>query len=185
MVILHFNNIFLLFLLCCFLFLDSASSDSKTDELINDICRATTDYGFCYKVFHQNIKSPSTDIIGLSRITIDQGIINATNSLNYVGNLLRHEDDPNKQFLLIHCLYGYDGALGSFYIASYNLDRGNFVELLHSVRMGPIHMRKCLSIFAFSPVLGERNIIMSNLMTMAVITAINLNRPHKRHHVID
>ncbi|KAM7278935.1 hypothetical protein ACFE04_006069 [Oxalis oulophora] len=143
--------------------------------MINHICRSSVDFGFCYKVFHANLKSPSTDLVGLSRIIIDEGANNASNNLEHVADLLHHETDPNKQYLLSHCVYGYDGAFGSFKVASDALDQGKFPDVLHDVRQGPYQLRQCIGVFATDPDIGQRNIIMENLMTMAIITAINLN----------
>ncbi|KAM7278169.1 hypothetical protein ACFE04_005303 [Oxalis oulophora] len=180
MAILRINNInFLIVLLFSFIFFNPAVSDSETDALIDRVCRATVDFGFCYKTFHENLKSPSTDLIGLARISIDQGSINATNGLAYVNNLYQHEKDSYKKYLLQHCVYGYQGAVDSFHSASMFLDARDFPMLLSVLLRGPEEMRQCNSLFAMSPDIGERNIMLKNLMTMAVITAVDLVYPDK------
>ncbi|KAM7278893.1 hypothetical protein ACFE04_006027 [Oxalis oulophora] len=155
-------------------FVNPASGDSKTDELINKICRSGVDYGFCYKVFHENMKSASTDIIGLAEITIEQGLRNSTNNLEYIGNLIRHESNPEREILLIHCLVGYDGALGSYFVASDYLSLRDFVRTFNAVRQAPYKMTDCVGSFATDPDIGGRNVQMTKLMTMAIVTAFIL-----------
>ncbi|KAM7279302.1 hypothetical protein ACFE04_006436 [Oxalis oulophora] len=104
------HNFILLPLLITFIFFIRASSDSNIDELINKICRRNEDYGFCYKVFQENI-TPSTDIIDLGYITINEAWHNATDDFGYATKMLQRAKDRTEEMFARECVYGYNQVL--------------------------------------------------------------------------
>ncbi|XP_071722216.1 cell wall / vacuolar inhibitor of fructosidase 2-like [Rutidosis leptorrhynchoides] len=168
----NYNILLLPLLLITLLFLIPVLGDPQTDELINKICRSTEDYGFCYKVFHENMKSPSTDIVGLARITIDQAKNNASDNLNFVGTLARREPDDKQHYLLMQCVYGYFQTLGTFQLASIYLNRRDFEKTLSAFWNAPFQLRNCMSLFSMT-LIGARNEQMRKLMGMAILTGLN------------
>ncbi|KAM7272989.1 hypothetical protein ACFE04_027653 [Oxalis oulophora] len=165
----------LLFLSLMF-FIPAWSDEKSTDALIEKICRNNEDYGFCTKVFRENMKSPSTDIVGLARITIDQASENATNTLGYVNYRTRQVTDPQIKFLLSQCTYGYDEVRSSFTVASEFLNERQYSKVVGIERTAPYAIRNCLSAFATTTdPIGQRNTQMRILITMAIVTAFNLD----------
>ncbi|XP_071722217.1 cell wall / vacuolar inhibitor of fructosidase 2-like [Rutidosis leptorrhynchoides] len=168
----NYNILLLPLLLITLLFLIPILGNPQTDELINKICRSTEDYEFCYKIFHENMKSPSTHIVGLARITIDEATNNASNNLYFVGKLVRQEKDEKKWYLLMQCIYGYDQALGTFQLASDYLNRRDFKQTLSAFWNAPFQLRNYTSLFSMTPI-GARNEQMRKLMGMAILTGLN------------
>ncbi|KAB5534708.1 hypothetical protein DKX38_017794 [Salix brachista] len=48
----------------------SEARDSQ--DLIDEVCRQMEDYGFCNRVFHENMESPEIDHVGLTAIAMEQ-----------------------------------------------------------------------------------------------------------------
>lgn len=89
------SNIYsLLSVLLIFQFIYPTLGGPRTQGLIDKICRQVEDYGYCNKVYNQNIKTPETDIFRLAHITLEQGTNNATNIYLFARRLLGNTTDP-------------------------------------------------------------------------------------------
>ncbi|KAJ4721677.1 putative Enzyme inhibitor [Melia azedarach] len=133
------------------------------------------EYGFCNSVFHQNLPSPSTDISGLTKITIDQSLDNATNTHSFVLNLLQNVSDPAEKNALIACENAYKIVEESFQTAAVNFVDKNYEAVADAERDTPRAQESCITSFGVPPnppnPLVERNREMRILIAMSLVSA--------------
>lgn len=162
-------------LLILFLSIHNASSDKTTQDLIDYICYQMEEFGFCSKTFNENLPSPSTDIIGLTKITVDQALKNATNTFNFIENLLKNTTNPGVKNALIVCEKGYKIVEQSFQEASREFEAKDYENMERSEQGTPRAQGSCVTSFEIPPFpsnpLVERNRQMRILIAMALVTA--------------
>ncbi|XP_004309392.1 PREDICTED: putative invertase inhibitor [Fragaria vesca subsp. vesca] len=83
------------------------SSSQTTDELIDEICRATEDFGFCTGTFNTHLKAPNADIVALTQITIEVASDQATQTLSFIRQTLTTTTDPALKKALTECQDAY------------------------------------------------------------------------------
>lgn len=162
-------------LLILFLSNPKASSDKTTQDLINYICYQMEEFGFCSKTFNENLPSPSTNIVGLTKITIDQALKNATNTYKFIENLLKNTTNPAVKNALIVCEKGYKIVKHSFQKASREFEGQDYENTEKSEQGTPRAQGSCETSFEIPPYpsnpLVERNRQIRILIAMALVTA--------------
>ncbi|KAG6773060.1 hypothetical protein POTOM_020314 [Populus tomentosa] len=150
----------------------SEAQDSQV--LIDEVCRQMEDYGFCNRVFHENMKSPSIDYVGLTAIAMDQTITNATNTYEYILDLLRNTTDQSLRNVLVACENAFGIVKSSFGDALQSFNRKDYDDMFKLERGAPRAQASCETSFIAPPSppnpLAERNREMRILITMAIVS---------------
>ncbi|KAL9355940.1 hypothetical protein Peur_049193 [Populus x canadensis] len=148
----------------------SEAQDSQV--LIDEVCRQMEDYGFCNRVFHENMKSPSIDYVGLTAIAMDQTITNATNTYEYILGLLKNTTDQSLRNVLVACENAFGIVKSSFGAALQSFNRKDYDDMFKLERVAPRAQASCETSFTAPPSppnpLAERNREMRILITMAI-----------------
>ncbi|XP_050203726.1 uncharacterized protein LOC126653820 [Mercurialis annua] len=168
---------FFIFLII-FLFTNPAASDEQTQERISYICQME-EFGFCNQTFNENLKNPSTDYVGLTQITINQAIINATNTHAFVLQLLRNATDRGLRNALVVCENGYSIVVQSFQAAFQYFNNKDYRSMMKSEFITPRAQGSCSTSFSVPPFpvnpLVNRNREMRIIIAMAVLTGHQLD----------
>jgi pectinesterase inhibitor-like protein len=130
------------------------------------------DYGFCNRVFHENMKSPSIDYVGLTAIAMDQTITNATNTYEYILGLLKNTTDQPLRNVLVACENAFGIVKSSFGAALQSFNRKDYDDMFKLERVAPRAQASCETSVTAPPSppnpLAERNREMRILITMAI-----------------
>ncbi|KAJ0013838.1 hypothetical protein Pint_21172 [Pistacia integerrima] len=162
----------LLPLLILFLFSHKASSDQQTQDLINQICnQMAPETEFCRQTLTDNLPSPSTDIYGLAKITIQQTFYNAGKTGESISNLLARETDQAVKNALIACQNAYSIIQQSFLQATVEFEEHNYKVIPDVVDGTGRALDSCLTSFDVPPhpknPLVQQNKEMRTLLAMA------------------
>ncbi|KAL9392947.1 hypothetical protein Peur_012232 [Populus x canadensis] len=170
-----FSHCFSLFfpLLVIILLTNPTLSEAQDSQvLIDEVCRQMEDYGFCNRVFHENMKSPSIDYVGLTAIAMDQTITNATNTYEYILGLLKNTTDQSLRNVLVACENAFGIVKSSFGAALQSFNRKDYDDMFKLERVAPRAQASCETSFTAPPSppnpLAERNREMRILITMAI-----------------
>lgn len=162
----------LLSLLVMFLVVHPAMVDQEqpgTQELIEKICRQMEEYGFCYKTFNENLKSPSTDIVGLTQITLQQAIINSSNTHDFIVQLLGNTTDEGERNALMACENGYSTLKRAFEDAFFAFTVKDYKSMMTCEAVTPKAEASCEQSFNPENPMVERNREMRILLAMALV----------------
>ena len=163
-----------------------------TQELITRICRQMEEFGFCNKTFNENLESPTTDIVGLTRIALEQATINATNTHDFVIQLLANTTDETLRNALIACENGYRIVMTAFEDASVAFSEKDYDSMIKYEAVTPRAEGSCEVSFStlsnnnlINP-LVERNREMRILLAMALVSShilvsISSNTPRNQN----
>ncbi|CAL5378476.1 uncharacterized protein LOC114315936 [Camellia sinensis] len=167
-------------LLVITLFIQPASSDPRTQQLIDQICRQCEDFGFCNTTFNENLKAPTTNVEGLAQITIEQSLYNATNTYIFVKRLLADTDttDVRMRDYLTVCDNSYYAVMELFREAFRSFDQKDYRGMMFYEWKTSREVAICDGIFVteflwVNP-LGDQNKQMRQLITMALVTGFML-----------
>lgn len=127
------------------------AADPQTQELIDKICRQLEDYGFCNKVFNQNLKIPSTNIEGLTQIALERTTENVTSVLAYAQSLLNDAATPEVKDILTECVKDYRTITNAFTLAFKAFGERNFKEMLVQESPAPKALGLCEGNISFEP----------------------------------
>ncbi|XP_049387847.1 cell wall / vacuolar inhibitor of fructosidase 2-like [Solanum stenotomum] len=98
----------------------------SSGDLIEDVCRTSSDFKVCINALRADPKSSSADKKGLVRILLQQCLTKAKNIYNEVANLL----EQAKEHVLIQCLQickeNYDSAIDVATTAIKDFDANDF-----------------------------------------------------------
>ncbi|KAI4311626.1 hypothetical protein MLD38_036507 [Melastoma candidum] len=152
----------------------------ETQELIATVCQSMEDHGFCTNVFNLNLKSPDTNMKGLAKIALEQGINNASASAQYAKDLYYQTKDPKLQEYLKTCsLSGYLPTLVHLQDGQEFLRKSSYDEMVSALLLAPKpQASNCDGQPTISGVpnpLNERNREMRILISMALATAFELD----------
>ena len=178
------NNFFYFILTFLLLLLEDHhlawSSDPATQKLIDKICRQIEQYGFCSQTFEENLKSPNSDMVGLTQITVEQALNNATLTYNFILYELypngTHEEIKD---MLEDCIDGYRVVMEAFQSAAIAFFSKDYERMLNEERVAPKAQAGCTVTFPTPPFpfdqLVIRNAEMRMLISMALICAKEIN----------
>ncbi|KDP41307.1 hypothetical protein JCGZ_15714 [Jatropha curcas] len=171
-------NILLLPILVASLF-TNPMSDNEIQEKINYVCRQMEEFGFCNQTFNENLKSTTTDYVGLTQITIEQAITNSTNTHAFVQQLLESATSEPLRNALIECKNAYSTVVQSFHEAMKYFEQKEYSSMVKSEMVAPRAQSDCSSRFSISPYrknpLADRNREMRIIIAMAIVTGHQLD----------
>uniref|UniRef100_A0A6N2LUH1 Pectinesterase inhibitor domain-containing protein n=1 Tax=Salix viminalis TaxID=40686 RepID=A0A6N2LUH1_SALVM len=172
-----FSRCFSLFapLLAIILLTNPALSEARdSQDLIDEVCRQMEDYGFCNRVFHENMESPEIDHVGLAAIAMEQTITNATSTHEYISDLLRRTTEKSLRNVLVACENAFGIVESSFGAAMQSFHRKEYEDMLKLEHVAPRAQASCETSFTAPPSppnpLAERNREMRILITMAIVS---------------
>ncbi|KAL5983670.1 hypothetical protein ACLOJK_017761 [Asimina triloba] len=79
--------------------------------LVDKVCRGTQNYNFCIRALNSDRRSASADLLGLARISLDLVRRSASDSHDFVCNLIPSTPDPTMKDALSNCCALYSSAL--------------------------------------------------------------------------
>ncbi|KAJ9186027.1 hypothetical protein P3X46_005585 [Hevea brasiliensis] len=165
-------------LLVIFLLINPAFSDKKTQEMIDKVCRQMEEYGFCNQTFNENLKTKSTNYVDLTQITIDQVTRNATNTYEFVLQLLQNTSIEALKNALRVCESSYQVVLGAFQDALRSFNQQDYDSMIKYERVTPKAQGGCDACFNTPPIpanpLADRNRQIRILIAMAIVTGHEL-----------
>jgi len=130
------------------------------------------EYGFCNKAFHENMKTPATDHVGLAAIAIDLAIKNASNTYDYIVLLVKNTTNPSTKG-------AYGIVKSSFQTGLQYFNRKDYAGMLKVEHDIPRTQANCEARLSTPPApnpLADRNRQMRILITMALVTGHEI--PH-------
>lgn len=169
-----------------FIIISPAPCDAETtQDTIKKICSHTyvqEEYVFCCRTFNKHLRSPDTDILGLTRITIERSLRNATNTHNLVLGLIKNATGGLKD-ALVQCNRSYKSLIKSFQLASLFVSRADYQKVIDAESPGPLAQDKCA--WSLSKAAGsgsmdplvESNREMRILVSMSLVTTNYLVNP--------
>ncbi|KAI3464607.1 hypothetical protein Pfo_021270 [Paulownia fortunei] len=104
--------------------------DPKTQALINQVCRTTSDFGFCYDILNRNLVSPVTDLVGLTKLTIGLSLSYAKDTETFIQKAKAAGKDPLLQRLYAGCESNYHEVVGYMEGARYDLNRADYKSMV-------------------------------------------------------
>ncbi|KAJ6876573.1 hypothetical protein NC651_029538 [Populus alba x Populus x berolinensis] len=166
--------------LAIFLLTNPALSEAQsTQDLIDRVCRQMEEYGFCNKAFHENMKTPATDYVGLTAIAIDLAIKNASNTYDYIVLLVKNTTNPSTKGAYMACESAYGTVKSSFQTGLQYFNRKDYAAMLEVEHDIPRTQANCEARLSTPPTpnpLADRNRQMRMLITMALVTGHEI--PH-------
>lgn len=165
-------------MICTVCHTSSTSTDPGTQELIERICRQMEEFGFCNKTFNENLESPSANLVDLTRITVEQAVTNATNTHDFILQLLKNVTSAVDKNALIACENSYNIVLKSMQDARVAFNSKDYDSMMISERVTPRAEASCEITFRTPPAplnpLIDRNRQMRILIAMALVTVHTL-----------
>ena len=76
-------------------------------DLIDQICKKTPFYDLCSSILHSNPLTPKTDPKGMALIMVNNIQANATDTLNYIEELIKQTSDQQLEQELAFCAESY------------------------------------------------------------------------------
>ncbi|XP_059295375.1 cell wall / vacuolar inhibitor of fructosidase 2-like [Lycium ferocissimum] len=113
----------------------------SSGDLIDDICRKSSDFKVCTDSLRTDPKSSSADEKGLVRILLQQCLAKATSIYNEIVFLLKETKEPVLKQCLEVCKDNYDGAKDDVAATIKSFDANDFTEAIShasAVESGPI-----------------------------------------------
>lgn len=157
-------QIFLLVVMMFFLAQPCFSDDTK--ELMDKICRQTTDYVFCMNTFNSH---PGRDILGLSHIAISQSLIHASTTQNVIRRLINNEPDKRVKDLYRICEEAYAVIMDQFELADLAFGKMDYANVAFCVSKTPRPENDCEKNVKH-PQLNWRNKQMKVLIDMSIVS---------------
>ncbi|CAK7324786.1 unnamed protein product [Dovyalis caffra] len=164
-------------LLVIFVLTNSTSSEAQTQDVIDEVCRQMEEYGFCNRTFHENMKSPTTDYVGLTAIAMDQTIKNASNTYDYIVLLVKNTTDPKFKFALMVCESAFSTVRSSFQTGLQYFNKKDNAGMLNVEHDTPRRQANCEASLSIQPTpnpLVDRNRQMRILIAMSLVTGHQL-----------
>ncbi|XP_057793021.1 uncharacterized protein LOC131009624 [Salvia miltiorrhiza] len=155
--------------------LGPSMGDKQTQDLINRVCRQTSDPAFCSGILSRNLPTPSVDLGGLTRLTVSLSLSYATDTLSFIKTSEAAERNPNVKEQYTVCQGNYEKVVGFMKGADYDAKRGDFkpmVTLLQSCSKPIILCQNAIA--RLVPQMLEKNRLMRVLLTMGLYEGNNL-----------
>ncbi|CAK7340484.1 unnamed protein product [Dovyalis caffra] len=157
-------------------FIHFAQCEALTQELIDKICHGTQDYNLCIKIFKDNVKSPTTDLVGLTHLTIDLALKNAIDTCAYTQRILDEATTPEVRKVLGECVKDYQLVVEGFQQASTAFAGKKYKDMVAKESATPAAISACERgmppAFPVNPYffLIERDKQLKVLISMSVVT---------------
>ncbi|OIW20497.1 hypothetical protein TanjilG_13563 [Lupinus angustifolius] len=144
--------------------------DEGDGDLVDQICKRTPFYDLCSKILHSNPLAPKSDPKGIALIMVNNILANATDTLSYIEELIKHTSDQQLEQDLAFCAESYIPVVK--YIlpqAAEAISQGRFGFASYSIADAEKEVDACNKKFpgsTQSPI-GDRNSIMQKLVDVA------------------
>ncbi|KAK4748781.1 hypothetical protein SAY87_015367 [Trapa incisa] len=137
--------------ICCFVIIllitQVLCEEETTQDMIKKICLHTyveEEYVFCCRTFNEHLISTRTGIRGLTQITIDRSLHNATSTRNLVLGLLKNATGRGSlKDALVQCNSSYMTLIKAFKLASSYFTRAEYEKVIEAESPGPLAQDKC------------------------------------------
>ncbi|KAK7264740.1 hypothetical protein RJT34_32350 [Clitoria ternatea] len=158
-------------LLSCIHFTPTQSSDENgDDDLVDQICKKTPFYDLCSSILKSNPLTPKNDPKGMALIMVNDILANATDTLNYIQELIKQTTDQNLEQQLAFCAELYIPVVK--YIlpqAADAINQGRFGFASYCIMDAQKEVTSCDKKFSGSTQspLGDRNGLIQKLVEVA------------------
>ncbi|XP_004508123.1 cell wall / vacuolar inhibitor of fructosidase 1-like [Cicer arietinum] len=160
-------------LVSCFLFQLTQSFTLMRDEdndLVDQICKKTPFYDLCSSILNSNPLTPKSDPKGIALIMVNDILANATDTLDYIEELIKETTDKDLEQELAFCAESYIPVVK--YIlpqAADAINQSKFGFASYSIVDAEKEIDACSKKFSSSTSspLGNRNNIMQKLVDVA------------------
>lgn len=159
----------LFFIITAFTLLSPCLCDKQTQDLINQICRQTSDFGFCNGILERNLISPKTDLAGLTRLTTSLSRSYAGDTLSFIQKSEAAETNPSVKQLYAGCDSIYQRVVGFMEGAKNDAKRGDYRSMVAQLQSCSRPIIDCQSDIArVVPQMLEKNRLMRVLLVMGL-----------------
>ncbi|KAK4429578.1 hypothetical protein Salat_1258400 [Sesamum alatum] len=112
----------------------SLASCNSTQDLINQICRQTSDFGYCNDILNRNLPTPSTDLVGITKLTILLTLSNAKDTKIYLEKAEAAEKNATRRQLYAGCADDYYQVEVKMFVAAYDVGRGEYKGMVENLQ---------------------------------------------------
>ncbi|KAI4335007.1 hypothetical protein L6164_013696 [Bauhinia variegata] len=148
----------------------STLENDDDGDLIDQICQKTPFFDLCSSTLHSNPLSPKTDLKGLALIMVNNILANATDTLNYIEQLIKQTSDQQMEQALAFCAESYIPVV-KFILpqAADAISQGRFGFASYCIADAEKEIAACDKKFSggAQPPLSDRNDIVQKLVDVA------------------
>ncbi|XP_073294616.1 uncharacterized protein [Primulina huaijiensis] len=154
-------------------------SSSDTAALVNQICSQARSYGICHRFFWNRVNSPTTDIITLNHIALDESLSLIESTHKLVQMLKAREHDKNIKNLYSICDSSYEILTDQLVSANSAFGAGDFRNMVFYTEQCDRFVSDCERIIGSQVArLSERNMKASVFISISLSAAEILNGDH-------
>ncbi|KAL5583301.1 hypothetical protein UlMin_015743 [Ulmus minor] len=128
----------------------SISKTSPPSELVNNVCKKTSNYSFCVVALSADPRTPSADPYGLAFISFRMAYLNASNTRDLIGELMK-KARRDELVRLRRCHGDYEKGVSALEVAYNDLNSESFYELANLAGVAAHSAKDCQSAFMKIP----------------------------------
>ncbi|KAL5579700.1 hypothetical protein UlMin_012142 [Ulmus minor] len=128
----------------------SISTTTPPSELVNNVCKKTSNYSFCVLSLSADPRTPSADSYGLSFISFGMAYLNASNTQDFIGELMKNAK-RDELVRLRRCHGDYEKGVSALEVAYNDLNSESFYELANLAGVAAHSAKDCQSAFMKIP----------------------------------
>ncbi|KAG7596407.1 Pectinesterase inhibitor domain [Arabidopsis suecica] len=168
--------VFLMIVLVLYIFtphIEGVEADGPTEALINSICIENEDYGFCNKIIHEKLKTPTATIKELTSLIIYTTMAHASDTYIFIDNILRKWPGPKEMSGLKTCHAVYKRETNSFLEIRFLFSKGEYELMDEAILSTAKILEECRGDFLIPPYkepLLEKKRVMRILITMSAVS---------------
>ncbi|KAM7466533.1 hypothetical protein LguiB_014095 [Lonicera macranthoides] len=98
----------------------------KKDDLVEQVCKTTTDPSLCLSTLRSNPRSSSSDVKGLAHIMLEVSLRKGSDNFAQVKKLVQNATDPIIKQCLDLCVMQYDLLIDNVNKAIHSLESNSF-----------------------------------------------------------
>lgn len=175
---------FFFIIITAFTLLSHCLCDKQTQDLINQICRQTSDFAFCNNILERNLVSPKTDLAGLTRLTTSLSRSYAGDTLSFIQKSEAAETNPSVKQLYAGCDSNYQKVVGFMDGAKSAANRGDYRSMVTQLQSCSRPIIECQSAIArVVPQMLQKNRLMRVLLSMGLYEGTLLQNHHHLHSI--
>ncbi|CAK7325149.1 unnamed protein product [Dovyalis caffra] len=161
------------FLLCFILIHSSLAAINEPTELVDKVCNQTSNYTFCLESLYSDSRTPDADPYTLAFISFGLAYTNASNTRDFIAELLKNTSSQDDRHHLKRCGHDYQKAVSALEEAYDDLNSETFFELAKLAGHASKASDHCQAAFkgTSSPPLARRNHDLKSLCEIGAIIA--------------